>query len=59
MRKDIGESLIKVGTNVSSLGAAAVIFFEDGLTVVSGIIASLFGLLIVLMGVYVRDGRIK
>tara|TARA_R110000787_G_C13434736_1_gene445861 strand:+ start:3242 stop:3376 length:135 start_codon:yes stop_codon:yes gene_type:complete len=33
--------------------------FEDGLTVVSGIIATLVGLLIVLMGVYVRDGRIK
>lgn len=40
MRKDVGESIIKVGTNVSSLGAAGLIFFEDDMTIVSGMIAS-------------------
>lgn len=59
MRKDVGESIIKVGTNVSSLGAAGLIFFEDDMTIVSGMIASVVGLFIVAIGVYVRDGRKK
>lgn len=46
MRKDVGESIIKVGTNVSSLGAAGLIFFEDDMTIVSGMIASVVGCLL-------------
>jgi len=57
MRKDVGESVIKVGTNLASIGAAGAMLFGDDVTVVHGIIAVLFGLIVVAIGVVIRDWR--
>jgi hypothetical protein len=56
LRKDVGEALIKIGTNLSSLGVAGIIVLNDKVGVVNGIIATIAGLGFVVAGVILRDG---
>lgn len=57
MRKDVGQSVIKVGTNLASIGAAGAMLFDDEVTMVHGIIAVIVGILVVAIGVVIRDWR--
>lgn len=57
MRKDVGEAIIKAGTNLASLGMAGAILLADDVTFVHGILAAVVGLLAVAIGVVIRDWR--
>lgn len=57
LKKDVGEAIIKAGTNIASLGMAGAILLADDVTFVHGIMATAFGLLAVVVGVIIRDWR--
>lgn len=57
MRRDVGKAIIKMGTNVASLGLAGAILLGDDVSLVHGIIAAIFGILVVVVGVVIRDWR--
>lgn len=57
MRQDVGKAIIKMGTNVASLGLAGAILLGDDVSLVHGIIAAIFGILVVVVGVVIRDWR--
>lgn len=59
MKVDIGNAIIKVGVNVSSLGAGGFFLLDDKVTAVNGIIATIVGFLVVALGVTLRDWRAK
>lgn len=56
MRKDVAEALIKVGTNIASLGVAGVVVLSDKVGAINGIIATMVGFGFVVAGVFLRDG---
>lgn len=56
MRKDVGQALIKVGTNLASLGVAGVVVLSDKVGATNGIMATIVGFGFVVAGVFLRDG---
>lgn len=58
MRVDVGNAVIKVGTNLSTLGVAGIILVTNNVTLVNGIMATLAGFGLVVTGVVIRDWRI-
>tara|TARA_R110001606_G_scaffold393146_1_gene562793 strand:+ start:2556 stop:2747 length:192 start_codon:yes stop_codon:yes gene_type:complete len=59
MRIDVGNATIKVGTNLSTLGVAGVILLNNDIGFINGIIATIAGFVLVVVGVTIRDWRIE
>lgn len=57
MRKAVANAMIKVGTNLLTVGVAGMLFTSDSITVLSGALAVVTGLAVLALGVKLKEAK--
>lgn len=56
MRKEVGDAAIKAGTNIISAAGIGLFFLNDNIFMVNSFVAIPGGVMIILIGVWYRNG---
>jgi hypothetical protein len=57
MKKELGKAFVAIGTNISTLGIAGILFGGDSISVIDGTLASSIGIIIISIGIAIQCSK--